>query len=101
HAIIDGWSQASFMTELNNLYLKLGEDINYKPSVLRSGYKDVIVQDEINKADDSIKNYWKSELAGYERLDLLTDQDELAAYSYIRDNAYLEKIENLARTLNT
>ncbi|WP_133054628.1 condensation domain-containing protein, partial [Niastella populi] len=101
HAIIDGWSQASFMTELNNLYLQLGEDINYRPSVLKSSYKDAVVQHEMNITDDSKKNYWKSELAEFERLDLLTDQEELAVYSYIIDNAYLERIEHVARTLNT
>ncbi len=101
HAIIDGWSQASCLTELNNLYLKLGEDINYKPSILKSSYKEALVQSELSLTDDSVKNYWKSELAEYERLDLLSDQEELAVYSYNYDNAYLERIENVARALNT
>ncbi|WP_133054687.1 condensation domain-containing protein, partial [Niastella populi] len=101
HAIIDGWSQASFITELNNLYLKLGEDKSYKPSVLKSSYKEAVVQNEMNQTDDSVKNYWRNELAEYERLELFTDQEEFANYSYARDNTYLESIENLARTLNT
>jgi tyrocidine synthetase-3 len=101
HAIIDGWSLASFMTELNNLYVKLGEDINYRPMLLKSNYKDFIVHNKINLADDSIKDFWKREMAGYERLDIFIDQEELANYSYSHDNDYLKRVEKAAKGLNT
>lgn len=101
HAIIDGWSEASFITELNNLYVALGEDVNYKPLPLKSSYKDFVVQEKINSADESAKSFWKKELAGYERLDIFSEKEEVVKYSYSPDGDYLERVETVAKNLNT
>ena len=100
HAIIDGWSEASFMTELNNIYLELVKNVNFKPTALKSNYKDYIVHHEMDKKNNHIRSFWKSELSRYERLDILTDQEELDSCSRI-DNGYLNKIEEFAKKLNT
>lgn len=101
HAIIDGWSDASFITELNNLYLKLEEEHDYKPTPLKSSYKDYVIQNKINGADLAVKNFWRSELLEYERLDILTDNEKLERYSHTRNYNYLQKIEEVAKSLNT
>ena len=101
HAIIDGWSTASFMTELNNLYLKLSENINYEVALLKSNYKDFIVHHEMNRKDDAIRSFWQKELSEYERLDLFTDQEESGEFTCSYDNEYLKRVEHVAKTLNT
>jgi surfactin family lipopeptide synthetase A len=68
HAIIDGWSNASLMTELNNTYLRLGKDPHYKPAKLKSSYRDFIVEQCVEKQDPEIVAYWKEEMADYKRL---------------------------------
>jgi tyrocidine synthetase III len=101
HAIIDGWSDASFMTELNNLYLKLLENSCYNPGQLRSNYRDFVVEHELDKRDEKIKNFWQKELSGFTKLDLFADDDKYEAFTFVMDAAMLKKIEQLALHLNT
>jgi len=101
HAIIDGWSEALFMTELNNLYLKLGEDPLYKPEALKSSYKDFIIQHEIDKRDDQINEFWLNELFDYSRLDIFAEDEELRTYSYSVDADTAGKLKKTAVDLNT
>lgn len=49
HAIIDGWSDSMLLTELNNLYLALLEDITFKPEKIKASYKNYVVEHEIDK----------------------------------------------------
>jgi tyrocidine synthetase III len=100
HSIMDGWSDASFMTELNNVYLELGKDADYKPAPLKSGYKDFVVQHEIDKADNAIKDFWKQELAGYSRLDLF-GEDEAARFFCPLDETFVQKLERTAQDAGT
>jgi tyrocidine synthetase-3 len=101
HAIIDGWSDTMFLTELNNVYLNLGEDAFYKPASLRSDYKDFIIQHEIDKRNNLIKDFWQRELVDYKRLDLFGAQGELDVHWRSLDKDQLKKLEQLARNLNT
>ncbi|HTI07449.1 MAG TPA: amino acid adenylation domain-containing protein, partial [Puia sp.] len=101
HAIMDGWSHALFITELNNLYLKLEETPSYKPETLQSDYKDFIIQHEIDKKDDAVKGFWKEDLQHNERLDLFTDENELKKYSQSLDDDGVKKIHQAALELNT
>ncbi|MFZ6013332.1 MAG: amino acid adenylation domain-containing protein, partial [Bacteroidota bacterium] len=70
HAIIDGWSDASFRTELSNVYFKLKENSQYKPDFLKATYKDYIIDQHYHKNSDEIKTFWKNYLDGYVRTEL-------------------------------
>ncbi|MGE5343351.1 MAG: amino acid adenylation domain-containing protein [Candidatus Omnitrophota bacterium] len=68
HAIIDGWSNASFKTELNNIYLKLGTDPDFVPEKLKSSYRDFVVEQTAYKKNQELRDYWNQELEDYRRL---------------------------------
>ncbi len=63
HAILDGWSNASLMTELSNVYFELKKDIAFKPERLDVSYKDYVIEQTIVKSDDANIKYWKEHLA--------------------------------------
>ncbi|MBW7477831.1 amino acid adenylation domain-containing protein [Paenibacillus oenotherae] len=73
HAIMDGWSVASFMTELLRVYVELRKDRSFKPEPLASRYKSFVVEQLVLKRNEEIKSYWKRELDGYKRLELSHD----------------------------
>ncbi len=62
HAILDGWSVASLMTELNNTYLALLKNPLFQPSPLKLSYKDYVQEELKFKQNDSAREYWKKEL---------------------------------------
>ncbi|MCU0285070.1 MAG: amino acid adenylation domain-containing protein [Acidobacteria bacterium] len=68
HAIIDGWSNSSLLTELNNTYLQLKNNPGYIPQKLKSGYKEYILQEMQEKRKPGTAAYWKNELFEYKRL---------------------------------
>lgn len=70
HAIVDGWSYASLMTELSNTYQQLKSQPNYRPKSLLSTYKDYVLRQQWVKESAEINAFWKSELAGFNRLSL-------------------------------
>ncbi|HYC28610.1 MAG TPA: amino acid adenylation domain-containing protein, partial [Chitinophagaceae bacterium] len=98
HSIIDGWSDASFMTELHNVYVKLSEDALYKPVALRSGYKDFIVQHEIDKSDEAIKSFWQQELEGHTRLELFAE-NSVQRFARSMDAEFIQKLEQASAEL--
>ncbi|MCP5050157.1 MAG: amino acid adenylation domain-containing protein, partial [bacterium] len=74
HAILDGWSNASFFVELNDIYSQMirGRDIhtgNGFPA-LKSNYKDFIIHQLTEKKKTGNHEFWKEELSGYRRLDI-------------------------------
>jgi amino acid adenylation domain-containing protein len=71
HAILDGWSVASLATELNNTYIKLAAKPSYRPRKLKSSYRDYIIEQIAEKTRGENAAFWKKELEGYKRLDLL------------------------------
>lgn len=101
HAILDGWSDASFVTELNNLYLKLADTPDFVPKRLKSTYKDFVIQEKMNQSDSEVRDFWKTELSDYERLDLFTEKEELAKFHGSKDHAYLIQLEERAAELGT
>lgn len=101
HAIIDGWSDASFITELHNTYMKLGQNASFKPEALKASYKNFIIQHEIDKRVDEVKDYWKNELSGFTRADLFTEENDFKIYSGFLDAANFKKLERTAASLNT
>jgi amino acid adenylation domain-containing protein len=100
HAILDGWSNASFLTELNNLYTTLADDPAYKPQPLTASYKDAIVQAEIDKEDKSILEFWKNELADHTRLNIFTDEDTWEQHSFYLEGNRLQKLSRTALAMN-
>ncbi|MCP5054942.1 MAG: amino acid adenylation domain-containing protein, partial [bacterium] len=67
HAILDGWSTASLMSELNNTYLRLKTAPAYTPSPLGCGYKDSVIEEMVDKRNPQAIEYWKNELEDYKR----------------------------------
>ncbi len=86
HSILDGWSSASLMTELNNTYLQLLSDSAYRPEPLKLSYKDFVVREIASNQSEKTKEYWKKELdevSGTEFRDLDTvddGKDEMGTY---------------------
>ncbi|MCP4154562.1 MAG: AMP-binding protein, partial [bacterium] len=72
HAIMDGWSVASFSTELNNIYLALQADPHYRPQPLKSSYKDFIIEQRAWRGDRRTIEFWKKELDQYKRFEIET-----------------------------
>ncbi|MEO1628133.1 MAG: condensation domain-containing protein, partial [Bacteroidota bacterium] len=83
HAIFDGWSFASFYTELNNLYVELCKKDIDRLEMLKSSYADAILQELYNKKDETARNFWKRELADYQRLRIPQETDK-QSFSSIR-----------------
>jgi tyrocidine synthetase-3 len=69
HAILDGWSAASMMTEFHNTYLGLKSNPYIRLEQLKSSYRDVIVEEIIEKQKSQNHEFWLHELAGYKRLE--------------------------------
>jgi amino acid adenylation domain-containing protein len=73
HAIIDGWSFASLLTEWNNTYASLLKNNSHKLDRLESGFEDYIVQELYHKKNQDTLDFWKKELHGHKRLKLNAD----------------------------
>ncbi len=69
HAVLDGWSAASLMTELHNTYLRLKSNPHLVLPKLKSSYRDVIVEEIIEKSREEIHRFWLLELQDYKRLE--------------------------------
>ncbi|KQO31331.1 hypothetical protein ASF10_22090 [Flavobacterium sp. Leaf82] len=102
HSILDGWSNASFITELNNLYLKLKDTPDFLPEKLKSSYRDFIFQNEIDKNDETVKSFWIDELSEHTRLDIFSDEDfaEPQAFSFSLDKKLTAHINALAKEMD-
>jgi len=88
HAILDGWSNASFMTELNNTYWQLKSHHNYQPEQLKCDYKQFVVEQILEKKKSKTIDYWKSELAGYKRLEFLNKGEQRTSPGKIKKYRY-------------
>ncbi|WP_188938387.1 acyl carrier protein, partial [Puia dinghuensis] len=64
HAIMDGWSRASLITEMNNIYQSLKRKEQPGLQKLKTSYKDYIREQLKISADETIHTFWKEELAG-------------------------------------
>ncbi len=94
HAIMDGWSRASFMTEVNNTYFKLVEDKDYVLPKLELTYKNYIVDQLCLKASDKVDDFWKKYLMDYDRLSCFSSKKDLEKSAYVIKGAkYKELIE--------
>ncbi|HLP46093.1 MAG TPA: amino acid adenylation domain-containing protein [Candidatus Kapabacteria bacterium] len=107
HAMVDGWSSATIMTEINNTYLKLRAGENVAPEELKNTYKEFVVEQMVGKRNPQVLDYWKQELAGYKRLQLpgqlnsSNEKEGLKSYIKFFRLEYLDKLNKAARTYNT
>ena len=76
HAIIDGWSDATFSTELNNIYVRLKDEQSFAPAKLTCYYKDYVRNELVAKRDPAIKKFWKDEFAGYQKTKFIFELDD-------------------------
>ncbi len=67
HAILDGWSVATFNKELIETYSALVADKPYTLPVLKATYKDYVAIQQSRQASDETRRYWKRYLDGYTR----------------------------------
>ncbi|ASZ12168.1 non-ribosomal peptide synthetase [Chitinophaga sp. MD30] len=101
HAILDGWSMATFSTELNNLYWDLQK--NQAPAALRPlkcTYKDFVVESIVEKKNGKNKEFWKQEMAGYKRLDIFSGDAEQQQLEKTYPAAYLKQIQQRTKEDN-
>ncbi len=103
HSMLDGWSLQTFMTDLNNIYLKLEEDSTYVPTPLQCSYKDQIFWELCESKKEANTTYWKQELEGYARFELpstgLEDERVLVGLDLGLD--YRKKLEKIAKKHDT
>jgi len=103
HAILDGWSSASFLTELNNTYHRLKVEPDFVPKKLKSGYKEFIINQISEKKNQATIEYWENELSGYKRLHFpkTTVKKELKAIIINFGFSFRKKVESVAKKYNT
>ncbi|MCU0284949.1 MAG: amino acid adenylation domain-containing protein, partial [Acidobacteria bacterium] len=104
HAILDGWSNASLMTELNNTYLELKVDKNYTPTRLRISYEAFILKEIAEKKKLSNMEFWKNELENYKRITFpgvgQNESAEFHNYHPPRNNILNEKLPAAVKYYN-
>ncbi|UFH41822.1 non-ribosomal peptide synthase/polyketide synthase [Flavobacterium cupriresistens] len=81
HAIMDGWSVASFVTELYKTYfeLKKGND-SIATTAMACSQRDFIIKELMAKQDVDAISFWKEELSGYKYLDIFSEETEITEY---------------------
>ncbi|HET9278260.1 MAG TPA: condensation domain-containing protein, partial [Flavitalea sp.] len=95
HALLDGWSVASFNTELNNLYLELlSEPAKNAIAPLRVTYKDFIVESLAERRNESNKRFWLNEMEGYKRLDIFSQESASQKLNRTYSVEFLNILEN-------
>ncbi|WP_144221438.1 non-ribosomal peptide synthetase [Flavobacterium anhuiense] len=81
HAIMDGWSVASFITELYKTYFEFKKGNNsFSGEPLACSQRDFIIKELIAKQDDTAVSFWKEELSGYKYLDIFSEETEITEY---------------------
>ena len=102
HSLFDGWSLHAFLTELNNTYVKLMENINHRPEPLASSYKDHIIREIMDVNNPKYIQFWKSELKDYERFQFVKTGEEhrFITKFFPLDSEINHQIKSLASKLN-
>lgn len=101
HAIIDGWSDSMLLTELNNLYLNLLEDITFKPEKIKASYKNYVIEHEIDKKDTEIQSFWKEELQDSTKLNIFTNTPVSSIYGNILSENEVSELKSLVSNFGT
>ncbi|MEO2215443.1 amino acid adenylation domain-containing protein, partial [Paenibacillus amylolyticus] len=67
HAILDGWSVASFRQEAGDIYQQLLQGKWSEGKPLQSTYKDYVAINRFRESDEESRQYWINKMAGYTR----------------------------------
>ncbi len=102
HAIMDGWSVASFMTELMQVYAG-GKDqpIQLPAKRLDSSYKDYIVDQRCVQREPEVAQFWSNELEDYKRFPLdyyVTKDPHFHTLDRTLDAKLLSELKEMARS---
>ncbi|GAA4115499.1 hypothetical protein GCM10022393_15640 [Aquimarina addita] len=102
HSLIDGWSLAVFLRDLNNVYYHLIKNPTYTPKPIRGGYRDQIIAELIASKNELSKDYWRKELEDYKRFELRPtgQQNEIITKNYDLGKEFRKKLEGVAENLN-
>ncbi|MEM6684209.1 MAG: amino acid adenylation domain-containing protein [Bacteroidota bacterium] len=100
HAILDGWSRASFITELNNTYFELVENSAYTPELLSETYKEYVLEQETLKSNNSVHQFWSTTLADYKRLECFTNETELENTQFFVEGEVYEQLMQFSEKHN-
>ncbi|RAJ29155.1 non-ribosomal peptide synthetase [Pedobacter cryoconitis] len=74
HAMLDGWSVASFATELNNLYVaQVQSKAEVELPLLKASYRDFVIESISEQRNEENRKFWVQSLSDYKRLDIFTD----------------------------
>lgn len=101
HAIIDGWSDSMLLTELNNLYLNLAEDLTFKPEKIKASYKNYVIEHEVDKKDTEIQSFWKEELQDSGKLNIFTNTSVNSIYGNTLSENEVSELKSLASNFGT
>ncbi|MGO4295022.1 amino acid adenylation domain-containing protein, partial [Chitinophaga sp. RAB17] len=101
HAILDGWSVASLITELLQLCKRLlsaEEPVTLLP--LKSSYRDFILESMANRQDSRNNTFWQLELDGYKRLDIFSKETAYHTFSRRYGSDFLYQLKEKAKQDN-
>lgn len=106
HAILDGWSMQSLITELNNTYVKLANGQNFSLPSLGVTNRDASIDEIMEKNNPEHVEFWKEQLTGYNRLTLpeITSSDvgePMQVYRHPLPNELLSTLNKLSASQGT
>ncbi|MFZ6009419.1 MAG: amino acid adenylation domain-containing protein [Bacteroidota bacterium] len=70
HALVDGWSNASLMTELSHAYFTLKQGKQFTIQSLKASYRDYVVEQHRISRDASVREFWLKNLHHYNKAPL-------------------------------
>ncbi len=94
HAILDGWSLASFNTELYDLYKRLQSDPEAAPARIQCTQRDYIIRELAQKENDANITFWKQELSGLKELDIFTSESVTLRHSHFYESDFLRQLKS-------
>ena len=93
HAILDGWSVASLMTELINTYNSILKQDVVTLKKLSLSYKDYVFNQNCIKKDKNQYKYWEDKLSDYKRLDIFTEEIVSNRYNYVVEGELYDSLQ--------
>ncbi|MBC9934890.1 non-ribosomal peptide synthetase [Chitinophaga qingshengii] len=99
HAIMDGWSDAVFLTEISQVYQTIRKDLPLKLEPLHCSYKDFVADQWRYKQAPAVRQFWATQLDGYERLPLPFDRKAATADVMEKDYHYFYPEKELEMAL--
>ncbi|MGG4267118.1 amino acid adenylation domain-containing protein [Peribacillus simplex] len=99
HSIMDGWSVATFIKDLINIYSDTRKGLNSNNVQLANSYKEYVKEQLLINESNIHHNFWKKELKDYKRLTLPTAEEGYHAETFELSRDMVEKVHALSNTL--